>query len=69
MKTVIVELKNIKALQILRGLEEVNLIKLLKVDEHKESLSKSLRGALSAKKADELNSQLDTMRSQWNRNI
>lgn len=69
MKKIIVEIRHKKALQILKNLEGVNLIKLLPAETKKKNLSKNLRGSISKKKAQELEKQLHTMRNEWTRSI
>mgnify|MGYP001153994149 CR=1 FL=1 len=72
MKTVTVELRNKNALRLLKDLELANIIRVLDKDrkQEKSKLSASLRGAISKKRAKELNEQLNQMRNEWeNRNI
>lgn len=64
MKTIIVEIKDKTAMQILKGLETAALIK-LHPSHSKKMLSKSLRGSLTKKKAADLEKQLLTMREGW----
>lgn len=69
MKKILVEIRHKKALQILKDLEGVNLIKLVPSEGRKKTLSKTLRGALSKKKAQDLGKQLNKTRSGWSRTI
>jgi hypothetical protein len=69
MKKILVEIRHKKALQILKDLEGVNLIKLIPSEPKKRILSKSLRGSLSKKKAVDLEKQLNSMRNEWRRSI
>lgn len=72
MRTLTVDLININALRLLKDLELANIIRVLDIDKKKEKtkLSASLRGAISKERAQELNKQLNQMRSQWeDRNI
>jgi hypothetical protein len=72
MRTVTVELRNNNALRLLKDLELANIIRVLDKDKKKEKtkLSASLRGAISKKRAQELNEQLNQMRNEWeDRNI
>lgn len=69
MKKILVEIRHKKALQILKDLEGVNLIKIISAETKKRSLSKTLRGSLSTKKAEDLEKQLNTMRGEWSRSI
>ncbi len=67
MKTVTVELRNNNALRLLKDLELANIIRVLDKGkkEEKTKLSASLRGAISKKRAKELNEQLNQMRNEW----
>lgn len=69
MKKILVEIRHKKALQILKDLEGVNLIKLIPSEPKKRILSKSLRGSLSKKRAVDLEKQLNSMRNEWRRSI
>ena len=69
MNIIKVEIKHKKALQILKDLEMVNLIKIIPSEVKKRSISKILRGSLTKKKAENLGEQLKIMRGEWNRNI
>jgi hypothetical protein len=68
MKKIIIELRNIKALQILKDLELVDLIKILPVEKQKSSASKAVRGSISKRRATQLTKQITEMRAEWNRN-
>ena len=69
MNIIKVEIRHKKALQILKDLEMVNLIKIIPSEVKKKSISKILRGSLTKKKAENLGEQLKKMRGEWNRNI
>jgi len=69
MKVIRIEIRHKNALQILKDLEVVNLIKIMPPETNKKSISKALRGSLTKKKAEELGKQLKTMRGEWNRSI
>lgn len=69
MKTILVEIRHKNALQILKDLEMVNLIKIFPPETKKKLISKTLRGSLTKKKAEVLGKQLKTMRGEWNRSI
>ena len=58
MNIIKVEIRNKKALQILKDLEMINLIKIIPSEAKKESISKILRGSLTKKKAENLAEQL-----------
>ncbi|MGV3557962.1 hypothetical protein [Larkinella arboricola] len=66
METIEIELTNQKALKLLQDMEELNLIKLVK---RKQKLS-SLRGKIKTPmQENEIHTQLDTLRDEWQRNI
>ena len=69
MKKIIVEIRHKKALQILKDLEVVHLIKLHPSEPKKRVGTKSMRGSISKKKAVDLQKQLNSMRNEWNRSI
>ncbi len=69
MKTILVEIRHKNALQILKDLEMVNLIKIFPPENKKKLISKTLRGSITKKKAEVLGKQLKTMRGEWNRSI
>jgi hypothetical protein len=69
MKKIIVEIRHKKALQILKDLEVVHLIKLHPSEPKKKIAAKSMRGSISKKKAVDLQKQLNSMRNEWNRSI
>lgn len=65
MKTILVEIRHKNALQILKDLEMVNLIKIFPPEPKKKLISKTLRGSLTKKKAEVLGKQLKTMRGEY----
>ena len=69
METVLVQIKNKKAYKLLRNLEDLHIIKLIK-KKHSgdQKLSDKYRGALSGKVADELHEYVDQSRSEWDKN-
>jgi predicted HAD superfamily phosphohydrolase len=73
MKTFEIEILNKNALEILESLEKLNIIKLLK---HKKNISKEREeeiddffGILTPLEANELEKHIQTVRSEWERNI
>jgi predicted HAD superfamily phosphohydrolase len=73
MKTFEIEILNKNALEILESLEKLNIIKLLK---HKKNISKEKEeeiddffGILTPLEANELEKHIQTVRSEWERNI
>lgn len=66
MKTVIVELRNHNALNLLKELELANIIRIVpKEKKNTPKLSERLKGAISPERAEELNKQLEEMRDEW----
>ncbi len=67
MKTIIVEINNNKAYKILKSLEELQLIKILKRKVSSPPKSKNYGGALPAEVADELHEYVSESRSEWHK--
>ena len=66
METLVIELTNQKAYKLLKDLEDLNIIKVLK----KSSNLSSLRGKIQAKMSNEdIDKQLDALRNEWERAI
>lgn len=70
MDTMLIELTNKKAARLLRELEELHLIKVLKENKltgsSKNKLSDKYKGIISKKEGQELNQHIKQMRSEWN---
>jgi|AntRauTorcE11897_2_1112592.scaffolds.fasta_scaffold45940_2 hypothetical protein len=71
MKTVLVEIKNEKALALLRNLESMKLLRLLDEDTATpaQNLSDKYAGKLSKEVAEELQNHIEKSRSEWERDI
>lgn len=72
MQTLLVEIKDITGLRILQELEQAHIIRLIHTGQEKtpQKLSERLRGSISKETAQEMNSELEQMRSEWQqRNI
>lgn len=70
MDTLLIELTNPKALNLLQDLEDLHLIRVLSKDNlPKTKLSTLLRGSISAKVADEFNESVRKSREEWESNI
>ena len=71
METVTIELKHPKALSLLKELEAMAVIKLVNTPRRSVSqkLSKTLRGSLDSKSAEELNLYIRSSRDEWERDI
>lgn len=66
METLIVELTNNRAYKLLRDMEELGLIKLIK----KSSKISSLPGKIKARMTvEEINEQMKNLRSEWQRDF
>ncbi len=67
METMLIEITNQKATGLLRELEELNLIKVLKKEVKKEvKLSEKYAGKLPPEVADELQTHVTESRNEWN---
>jgi hypothetical protein len=66
--TMLIELTNQKAVGLLRELEELHLIKVLKKNgsTNKPKLSDKYRGILTKEEGQNLNEHIKQMRSEWN---
>ena len=71
METVLIQIKNDKAYRLLEGLEELQILKVLKKSiEPQQKLSEKYAGKLPGEVADELQKQVTQSRNEWNsRNI
>lgn len=71
MKTVTVEIKNEKALALLRNLESLQLLRILEDSpsktKTKQKLSERFAGSISKERAEELQKELTKMRNEWER--
>lgn len=67
-KTMLIQVTNQKALGLLRELEELHLIKVLKenFDPVKTRLSDKYKGIISKEQGQNLNEHIKQMRSEWN---
>ncbi len=65
--TLLIQVTNQKAIGLLRELEELKLIKVLKGDKKssKTKLSEKYRGIISKEQAESLNQHIKQMRSEW----
>jgi hypothetical protein len=70
METLIIKVKDDKALKLIHDLEALDLIQVIEETPVKNSsiqLSQILKGSLSKDKAEELQQELKTMRGEWER--
>jgi len=67
MKTIIVEINNNKAYKILKNLEELQLIKILKGKVSSKPNIKKYAGALPTEVADQLQDYVSESRSEWHK--
>lgn len=67
MQTLLVEINNQKALNLLQELEQLNIIRIIKenVLENKTKLSDKYRGVFSKEDADSFMQHTQTMRKEW----
>ena len=66
METLVVELTHKNALQLLRDLEALEVIKLHDKELETKKLSAKYRGMLSKEEGQDLINHVDQMRSEWN---
>jgi hypothetical protein len=67
MQTLLVEVKDNAGLKILQGLEQAQIIKLIRTVNEKipEKLSARLRGAISKETSQQMQEELEQMRNEW----
>lgn len=65
--TIIIQITNRKVVPMLKELEELHFIKVLKeIDPTKEKLSNKFKGILTKEEGQNLNNHIKQMRSEWN---
>ncbi len=66
--TILIQLTNHKALGLLREMEELQLIKVLKenIEPLKTKLSGKYKGFITKEEGKQLNDHINQMRSEWN---
>jgi len=71
MNTLTIQIKNIKALKLIKDIEALDLIKVIKDTNKKKpkSISEKLIGCISDKEAAKMHQELKQMRSEWERDI
>ena len=72
METLLIEIRNPKGINLLRDLEEMDIIKILKQEEAPnppQKLSELLRGSISAEEAEKFNEYIQESRKEWERNF
>jgi hypothetical protein len=70
METILIELKERRALNILRELEQLSLIKLLEEKTvSAQKMSEKYRGKLSSETAEAMHKHVQQMRNEWDRDI
>ncbi len=69
METLTIKIKNRSALKLIRHLEQLNLVQIVRKDlkESKPKLSSILSGGISPKQADNMHMELKQMRNEWGR--
>lgn len=66
MDTLVIQLTNIKAYKLLQSMEELNLIRVIKKPVKMSSLRNSIKNRMSNEQID---SQLNLIRNEWQRDI
>jgi hypothetical protein len=66
MDTLVIELVNIKVYKLLQTMEELNLIRIIKKPVKLSSLRNSIQTRMSN---EEIDSQINSIRKEWHRNI
>jgi hypothetical protein len=69
METIIIELKNSKALKLIEDLEALSLVRIVREPKavKGKKLSERLVGAISSKEASDIDKELEQIRSEWKR--
>ncbi len=69
--TVNIKVLNEKAMKLLEELEDLQLIKVLdkKMPRNKTNMSEKLAGSLTKEQAEQMDKELQEMRSEWQRDI
>ena len=66
METLLIEVTNQKAHKLLKDLEELNIIKVLRQTERLSSLREKIQTKMSN---EEIDKQLNTIRNEWQRSV
>ncbi len=67
METVLIQINDLKAYQILEGLEDLKIIKVLEKNKQpKKKLSEKYAGKLSKETAEKLQNHVTQSRNEWN---
>lgn len=71
MDTLTIKIRDSKALKLIRDLESLNLIQVIKENHGKtdKKLSKTLAGSISDQQAVSMQEELQKMRNEWQRDI
>ncbi len=72
METLLIEIRDPKGMNLLRDLEEMDIIKILKREETlkpKEKLSERFRGCISPEEGEKLNEYIKQSREEWERDF
>ena len=70
METLLIEIRNPKGMNLIRDLEEMDIIKILKREETPkppQKLSELLRGSISPEEAKKFNQYIQESRKEWER--
>lgn len=72
METILIEIRNPKGMNLIRDLEEMDIIKILKREETpkpSQKLSELLRGSISPEEAQKFNQYTQESRKEWERDF
>jgi hypothetical protein len=72
METLLIEIRNPKGMNLIRDLEEMDIIKIIKQEVQprpKQKLSERFRGSISAEEGEKLNEYVKQSRDEWERNF
>ena len=69
METLTIEIREPRGLDLIKDLEALNVLKIIKKDSAKIKLSDIFRGCLTAEEGDKLNEYVKQSRDEWERNF
>lgn len=72
METLLIEIRNPKGMNLIRDLEEMDIIRILKQEETPKSqqkLSELLRGSISPEEAEKFNQYVQESRNEWEKDF
>ena len=69
METLTIELKNTKTFSIIKELEELSLLRIVKKEPQTKNIADLLSNCISSEQAALMNRELKQMREEWNRDF